>query len=103
MISTDFEISGDVPTAANMGKGKTKSCCNYGADGKGVAGYDCLLIPDLIKSTAASGVLAAYANCGYAGLVTMDNVAVTGTAATDAKTLCCKNEHRPLISQLKMS
>ena len=79
---------------------QNEKCCNYGANGDGTEGYDCLLIPGASRADSAGlappgpNTTPAQARrlqnsvfCGRsAGLVTTDNAASVG----QAKTICCE-------------
>lgn len=89
---TDFDVSG-LSNLAVGAAGQAAMCCSYGADGKGVNGYDCLIIPGAkwktssadFKNNAGAAVVNIDRFCGHSeGLVGTKTGAdgVTGTVCT---------------------
>ena len=78
--AADFAISGKVAM------GIIKSCCGYGADGKGTH-FDCVQIPSASKKTPAANTNGYIENnmgfCGEMGLVSINEGVISAT-------ICCK-------------
>lgn len=85
----DFVVSADTVPTADMPKGFTgpSKCCGYGTDGKGVNGYDCVVIPGAQKQSADEKPVPGTQICGRA-FVTVDSM-----PTTMVKTIC--TEQRP--------
>ena len=78
---TDFQVS-------MVGATATKSmCCGYGSKGMDTSGYDCLVIPDAMKSTITTMAGKFSEFCGSSATF---STVLGGEFAT--KTVCCKLE-----------
>ncbi|XP_059081532.1 uncharacterized protein LOC131879276 [Tigriopus californicus] len=80
---TDFSVSGQ--SDALMGFTKSSECCGYGNDGKGVNGYDCVVIPGALKQTAKEELIPGSQICG--------RKMVSADEGEDLKTIC--TDQRP--------